>query len=530
MGTNKNKDRDLHLYVKSVIMIKLLLYFCLLQFSKCTYSTDLAKFKTIITTDCTDLVPGAADCDYDPKDPAKYHAGAATPAVQIGMTVEKLTSFNTIAMDYEMVVYLRQEWTDTRLIPADCSTTDCGTIKLDLNYKSTIWQPDIFVTDAKSVTRDADEKLVEVNLETGNVFMTERLTIKMRCAMELHFFPFDRHYCPIEFTSYGYNTDVYTLQWRDSSDECEGGITSLGTILIDQFQPPKFYRRKVPRTCTRSPATGQSGNGEEYPCIQGMIAFHRQYTFYLMNGFFPAFLCVCISFFGFYVKVQSDPARIALGVMTYLALQTQISAFSKYVPKVSYLKAIDTWMIFSYIFVLGTLIEFVTASWYNRKPQLLKEVEAKAKIMRANLQRKQKASKDEDEIKKLGVRIEALNREIDGYMDNGNMENSGCCTHNRASGWCCTHHDGAKCLRDWCITPCFKNCSMLPCCKDCGDLACTGLGGIGDAYRTDCASGRCFITFYVLFIFIYSLTYALIVIVDDPKNAEHFSDTYEKSN
>ena len=52
------------------------------------------------------------------------------------------------------------------------------------------------------------------------------------------------------------------------------------------------------------------------------------------------------------------PARISLGVTCILTMTTQSSGIRQTLPPVSYVKAIDIWMIVCLMFVFGALLEY----------------------------------------------------------------------------------------------------------------------------------------------------------------------------
>ena len=99
----------------------------------------------------------------------------------------------------------------------------------------------------------------------------------------------------------------------------------------------------------------------------------------MLKKFLPSFLCVIVSFFAFWIKVDHVPARVTLGVTTFLAILGQSQSINSSMPKVSYLKgifdkrsyllvhsiALDVWLIVCNIFVFGTMIENTVAQgWY----------------------------------------------------------------------------------------------------------------------------------------------------------------------
>ena len=83
--------------------------------------------------------------------------------------------------------------------------------------------------------------------------------------------------------------------------------------------------------------------------------------FYGMFGFLPTSLCVVVSWASFWVKLDIAPARVTLGIATFLTLATQQNAIIGGLPRVSYVKAIDIWMIGCQVFVFGTLLQYAIA-------------------------------------------------------------------------------------------------------------------------------------------------------------------------
>ena len=63
-----------------------------------------------------------------------------------------------------------------------------------------------------------------------------------------------------------------------------------------------------------------------------------------------------------------DPglARVSLGIATFFTISQQTGVFNSGLPKVSYIKMIDIWMITCNVFVFATLLEYSTAQLFER--------------------------------------------------------------------------------------------------------------------------------------------------------------------
>lgn len=83
--------------------------------------------------------------------------------------------------------------------------------------------------------------------------------------------------------------------------------------------------------------------------------------------YIPSLLIVMLSWISFWLNVNSVPARVTLGVLSVLTISTQSSSVNASLPRVSYTKAIDIWMITCLVFVFAALIEFAVSNILSRK-------------------------------------------------------------------------------------------------------------------------------------------------------------------
>lgn len=96
------------------------------------------------------------------------------------------------------------------------------------------------------------------------------------------------------------------------------------------------------------------------------FTFARRYGFYLFQSYFPTSITVISSWVGFFFDVRCVSARITLGVSSLLALTFQFGNVLRHLPRVSYIKCLDVWMIFSVIFIFATLVELAIVCQLNR--------------------------------------------------------------------------------------------------------------------------------------------------------------------
>ena len=95
-----------------------------------------------------------------------------------------------------------------------------------------------------------------------------------------------------------------------------------------------------------------------YPCAEIKFIIQRDIRYYLIQVFVPSVLVVVMSWVSFWINIDGAPARVSLGLTTVLTTTTQSVSINELLPRVSYIKAIDVWMIVCLIFVFCGLLEY----------------------------------------------------------------------------------------------------------------------------------------------------------------------------
>jgi len=105
-----------------------------------------------------------------------------------------------------------------------------------------------------------------------------------------------------------------------------------------------------------------------YPCLEIRFKLTRDLGYYLIQVYVPSILIVILSWVSFWINVESSPARVTIGLLTVLTATTMSNGARASLPRVSYIKAIDVWMIVCLTFVFSSLIEYALVNVLARKP------------------------------------------------------------------------------------------------------------------------------------------------------------------
>ena len=118
---------------------------------------------------------------------------------------------------------------------------------------------------------------------------------------------------------------------------------------FDQSIIAVTLRRSVPNQCL-----SLIGN---FSTITVTFAFQRRIGYFLIQVYFPTIFVVTLSWIAFWMERDDIGNRMALGITTILTIMFLLGSLNGNLPKVSYPKALDWYLLVSFSFVFLTLIE-----------------------------------------------------------------------------------------------------------------------------------------------------------------------------
>jgi len=104
-----------------------------------------------------------------------------------------------------------------------------------------------------------------------------------------------------------------------------------------------------------------------FPCLEIRFILSRDIGFFVIQVYIPSILVVILSWVSFWINVEGSPARVSLGLLTVLTMTTMSAGARSSLPRVSYVKAVDIWMILCMFFVFASLIEYAVVDVLARR-------------------------------------------------------------------------------------------------------------------------------------------------------------------
>uniref|UniRef100_A0AC35GP56 Neurotransmitter-gated ion-channel transmembrane domain-containing protein n=1 Tax=Panagrolaimus sp. PS1159 TaxID=55785 RepID=A0AC35GP56_9BILA len=105
--------------------------------------------------------------------------------------------------------------------------------------------------------------------------------------------------------------------------------------------------------------------------------FKRRYGWYILQGYVPTITTIFISWISFYLGPRAIPARTMLGVNSLLAMTFQFGNIIRNLPRVSYVKAIDVWMLSGMMFIFLSLLELAVVGFMCRNEGIPRRISPK---------------------------------------------------------------------------------------------------------------------------------------------------------
>ncbi|XP_046380472.1 glycine receptor subunit alpha-2-like isoform X2 [Haliotis rufescens] len=292
---------------------------------------------------------------YDPRVPPEYEKDVPTN-VTIKLFLLSFDSVSETTMDYSVEIYLTMSWIDERLIFLNYSNSKW--LEIDTKLMADVWVPDVYFRNEK------DASFHEVTVPNkymhlypdGRVRYSMRLSLTLSCRMKLVNFPLDSQNCPMLIQSYTYTTENVLFSW-DEKDP----ITFDEEMKMDQELPQFIIENSTTEICE------VKADQSSFACIKAFFTLKRDIRYYIIQVYVPSILIVVLSWVSFWLDLESIPARVSLGVLTVLTLNTHGSNVQASLPKVSYIKAIDVWTVTCLVFVFSALLEFAYVNVLTRR-------------------------------------------------------------------------------------------------------------------------------------------------------------------
>ncbi|XP_078688661.1 glycine receptor subunit alpha-2-like [Branchiostoma floridae x Branchiostoma belcheri] len=324
-----------------------------------------------------------------------------------------LLSFGAVSeatMDFQVSIQLVEQWRDPRV--ANLTKEE----RVPVAPEVEMWIPHVDFTNAKTttVTTGEDETSMWVSRD-GFINRALRYDIRASCPMNLQSFPLDKQRCKLKLDG----VDDVRLQWGFPFIWAQDvPVVTDATALHSQFKLTgittkayvnSFLPNAKGKGCTYAASTCgfegaddcltdtqhcedavgtqecdgcqyftgscqnrsrecsllETGDKNTFTTLEIQLHLSRRLAYHLLQMYIPSTSIVIMSWVSFWIDIAAVPARVCLGVTTVLTMTAQ-SGRTFAMPEVSYVRAIDVWIVVCQLFVFSALIEYAVVNFVYR--------------------------------------------------------------------------------------------------------------------------------------------------------------------
>ncbi|XP_028134701.1 gamma-aminobutyric acid receptor subunit beta-like [Diabrotica virgifera virgifera] len=312
-------------------------YFIIFTVNGIDSDTSTARLSSVTQT-ITELLKG-----YDNR--LRPNFGGDPLDIGMDLTIASFDAISEVNMDYTITLYLNQYWKDERL----SFGFDDENLTLSGEFSDRIWVPDtFFANDKHSFLHDVTEKNKLVRLRgDGFIEYGMRFTTTLACMMDLHYYPLDSQNCSIEIESYGYTVVDVVMSWHSTP------VRGVEKAELPQFTIIGWETNDRKETL----ATGT------YQRLSLLFKLQRNIGYFIFQTYLPSILIVMLSWVSFWINHEATSARVALGITTVLTMTTISTGVRNSLPRISYIKAIDIYLVMCFVFVFAALLEYAAVNY-----------------------------------------------------------------------------------------------------------------------------------------------------------------------
>lgn len=254
--------------------------------------------------------------------------------VNVSMAIKAFSNIKESNMEFQVFVYLRQQWVDRRVAHrVNASLALGGT---DVNR---IWLPDAYFTNANDYEVFTSNQLVLIDSQ-GRIFYFAFVRIAAACQMDLVKFPLDVQRCQLTLESFRHTMEEMDFRWKED-------------------EPITIFNKELAEfdvTAVKVDSKNSSYVSGNYKNLIVTFTFRRRMGFYIIQFYIPCIVMVSLSWISFWMDRYYIGERLSLGITTILTIVFLLGSSNSTMPRVSYAKAIDWYLLGSFIFVFSTLV------------------------------------------------------------------------------------------------------------------------------------------------------------------------------
>ncbi|CAL4064074.1 unnamed protein product, partial [Meganyctiphanes norvegica] len=283
------------------------------------------------------------------KDLPPRNSGEGSLPVILNIQIESV-NIDTVEMTMETSWELSQIWYDIRLKFQNLKISDSLNLQTFTEIKK-LWTPTVGFVNTKNyehtlvdeetrmlimkrtpfITRDSSVAAeVEIYSGTSNpMIISRKYSSNFICDFDLTYYPFDEQRCDMRLKMNSASVNFITF------DPVNSTVVYLGTTQLVEYQIGAPYLI--------------FDNNNEYSEVRVRIPLIRLSGYAILNIYTPSTILLLICYITLFFRTDIFEVRVMTALTTLLVMATLFAQVSASLPKTSYFKMVDIWLLFCII-------------------------------------------------------------------------------------------------------------------------------------------------------------------------------------
>jgi hypothetical protein len=280
-----------------------------------------------------------------PLPPKPQRPGAESGPTELSVTAwfADISNIDSAAQTFTANLFLLFRWQDPRLVNSETETKAYAA--------ESLWHPQWLIVNASSSMKRTFPETIDVAPD-GSAVYRQRVLGSFSQPLDLHRFPFDSASFRVDIVVPGHRPeDIHFI--ADEAAVAAGmkmGVGIADDITLQDWRVTSVSARARPYVATP---------GVELAGYRIGFTADRKAQHYVLKVILPLVLIVMMSWAVFWIDPTMANPQVAVAITSMLTLIAYRFSIGSEVPKLSYLTALDAFILTSTILVFFSLVEVV---------------------------------------------------------------------------------------------------------------------------------------------------------------------------
>ncbi|XP_071537664.1 uncharacterized protein [Panulirus ornatus] len=314
--------------------------------------------------------------------PAPVVQSHTTTPISLVVQIERFSKIDTLNMEVSLDYTVQLSWLDPRLTFSNLKPPPKVNIVLVEDEKK-VWVPEVNYPTGNGAMRlrqqtftvrrlgdpqpdDVSQSIQDKVFHGTNasLVLTWKIHMPFTCNMQLLYYPFDVQVCVIPVVMASASVEYLVFEKPVAEYLGEKALTEVEVGEISVIV--------------------KNTTGDSMSSAVVSVKLRRRYAFFMTSTYFPTMLLLLVGYGTLYISLAMLQVRSIMSLTTLLVLTSLYTQTAASLPKTSYLKAIDIWLLYCIIVLVIIIVSHIFTDFVTNLNKPMKVLPAKTAVSKSS--------------------------------------------------------------------------------------------------------------------------------------------------